>query len=95
MSGFTALAAQVRLDPLVMARGQELIALVKSKHPDARFIGPRYWPTENLWLIDAYFGEGEDFELEDRLSERETDILLSEKILFCVLPQAQEAFPSA
>jgi hypothetical protein len=76
---------------LVKERAEELMALVKAKHPEARFIGPRYWTEEDLWLIDAYF-EGEDFELQDRLSERETDILLDDDIWLCTLFLPLDAF---
>jgi hypothetical protein len=63
----------------------ELISLVQASHPAALFLVPNYWPDEQLWLIDAFFDQGEDFTLQERLSERETDILLDHGLWFCVL----------
>ncbi|MBI3361400.1 MAG: hypothetical protein HY023_09855 [Chloroflexi bacterium] len=74
------------LQQQVAYHASELIALVRAKHPEARFHGPTYWSDEGLWVIEAFFDHGEDFELEDRLSERETDILLTEDMWFCVIP---------
>ncbi len=36
-------------------------------------------------LFDAYFDDGDDFELEEKLAERETDILLDDDIWLGVL----------
>jgi len=84
---------QERILELVKEQANELMALVEAKHPEVRFVGPMYWPDENMWLVDAYF-EGEDFELEDQLSERETDILLEDDICLSVLCMPLEAFPN-
>ena len=64
----------------------ELIELVRARHPEAQFHGPLYWADEQLWIIEALFDHGEDFDLEEQLSERETDILLMEGIWLCVIP---------
>ena len=64
----------------------ELIELVRVRHPEARFRGPLYWADERLWIIEALFDHGEDFDLEEQLSERETDILLAESIWLCGIP---------
>ncbi len=74
-----------RLESPVLNRAEELMGLVKARHSQARFIGPTYSPEEDLWLIEAYFDEAEDFELQDHLSEYETDILLADNIWLCVL----------
>ncbi len=70
---------------LLKERATELIEMVRLRHPDARFTGPTYWAGEELWFFDAYFDDGEDFELQEKLSERETDILLEDKIWLAVL----------
>jgi len=70
--------------------GQELINMVKAKYPQARFIGPYYWPGEDMWLIDAYFDIAEDFELSERLAHHENDILLESDILLGTLCMPME-----
>ena len=71
----------------VMHYASELMTMVRTRHADAQFHGPTYWPSEQLWVIDAFFDQGEDFELQAQLSERETDILLVEGLWLCVLPK--------
>lgn len=73
-------------------QAEQLIALIRTRHADARVRGPTYWSEENLWIIDAFFDHGEDFELQARLSERETDILLSEGIWLCVVLMPSAAY---
>lgn len=75
----------VRNNALFKERANELIEMVRRRHPDAHFTGPTYWEGDELLLFDAYFDEGEDFELENQLSERETDILLDDNIWLGVL----------
>ena len=70
----------------VMHYANELMDMVRARHADAQFYGPTYWPTEQLWIIDAFFDQGEDFDLQEQLSEREMDILLAEDLWLCVLP---------
>ncbi|HBY93741.1 MAG: hypothetical protein M5U01_26710 [Ardenticatenaceae bacterium] len=70
----------------VSHHANELIALIRHRHPEARFRGPFYWSHEHLWVIEAFFNHGEDFELQELLSERETDILLANGIWLVVLP---------
>ncbi len=72
----------------VLRYATELIELVRARHPEAQFQGPSYWSDERLWVIDAFFNQGEDFELQERLSERETDILLEEGIWLCLVPSS-------
>lgn len=74
------------LDTKLDDYASELIGIVRSRHPKAFFRGPVYWSEEQLWLIEAFFDSGEDFELQEQLSQRETDILLTEGIWLCVLP---------
>jgi len=59
-----------RYKTLFKERATELIEMVRSRHPDAHFTGPTYWAGEELWFFDAYFDDGEDFELEGKLAER-------------------------
>jgi hypothetical protein len=73
-------------------RADELIEMVRTRHPEARFYPPAYWAGEQLWLINAFFDNGEDFELEDKLSERETDILLEDNIWLGVLLMPLSAY---
>ena len=70
---------------LVNEKVQELMRLVRDRHPDARFVGPMPGPEEGLWIIDAYFGNGEDDELCEELGRRETDILLNDGLWLSVL----------
>ena len=70
---------------LFKERATELIEMVRVRHPDAHFTGPSYWAGEELWLFDAYFDDGEDFELQSKLAERGTDILLDDNIWLGVL----------
>ncbi|HRJ40335.1 MAG: hypothetical protein KJZ86_05945 [Caldilineaceae bacterium] len=77
----------------VLRYATELIELVRARHPEARFYGPTYWPDESLWVVDAFFKQGEDFELQEQLSERETDILLKEGIWLCLVPSSFAANP--
>jgi len=83
---------QTKADAQVMERASELMEIIRARHPDARFIGPTYSPEEDLWLIDAYFDQGEDPDLQDQLSERETDILLEDGLWLCVLCLPADAF---
>jgi hypothetical protein len=73
----------------------ELMEMVRTRHPEALFSGPYYWPDEGLWLIDAHVENTEDFELREQLSERETDILDDEGIWLCtlLLPLAEPSGP--
>jgi hypothetical protein len=73
----------------------ELINLVLARHTEAYFRGPWYRPDDQLWVVDAYFDDGEDFELQEQLSERETDILLAEDLWFCVLLLPLSAYSPA
>lgn len=74
-----------RNNTLLKQRATELIEMVRSRHPDAHFTGPTYWEGDELLLFDAYFDDGDDFELEEKLAERETDILLDDDIWLGVL----------
>lgn len=85
--------AQAEVPQLQIARlADGLIELVRSRHPEAQFHGPTYWPEERLWIIEAYFDHGEDFELQEQLSERETDLLLAESIWLCVIPMPMSLY---
>jgi hypothetical protein len=74
------------MQPQVLRYANELMSLVRARHIDAQFHGPTYWPEESLWVIDAFFAQGEDFDLQEQLSARETDILLSDGVWLCVVP---------
>lgn len=73
----------------------ELADLVRSRHKQSYFRGPWYHADEQLWVIEAYFDAGEDFDLQEELSRRETDILLETNLWFCVLPMPLATFPAA
>lgn len=70
----------------------ELTDLVRSRHKQSYFRGPRYYSDDHLWVIEAYFDTGEDFALQEELSKRETDILLETSLWFCVLPMPLTAY---
>jgi hypothetical protein len=70
----------------------ELMNLVLVRHAKAQFRGPWHRPDEQLWVVEAYFDDGEDFELQEQLSERETDILLKENLWLCVVPLPVAAY---
>ncbi len=94
MTVLTSLSPSQYLDSPVLAYAEELISLVTDKYPRACFIGPTHSDEENLWLIEAYFDDGEDFELQDHLSEREIDILLAEDIWMGTLCLPLAEFPN-
>lgn len=81
-----------QLPEIINKRASELIEMVHTHHPKARVIGPTYWSDEPLWLIDAFFDDGEDFELQESLSERSTDILLEDGICMGVLLMPLSAY---
>jgi predicted flap endonuclease-1-like 5' DNA nuclease len=80
-------SAQIKLPQRQLHRYiNELAEIIRFRHPKARFRGPTYWPEEQLWLIETFFDGDEDFELQERLSQYETDILVNEGIWLCVIP---------
>lgn len=64
------------LPEAVEAGVAELAALVRQKYPQSRFGKPAYLPEEDVWVVETYLPDDEDFELLDALAETETSILL-------------------
>ncbi len=88
----TSFQPTAELTTAVSNYGQELINIVKAKYPHAHFVGPYYWPTESIWLIEAFFDDAEDFELSDALAHRGTNISLETGILIGILCMPMESW---
>lgn len=73
-------------DPRLLCYIEELKAIIRAAHPEARFGALTYADTEGLWMVEAYTNAADDLAVADLTSAREAELLVEEGVCIAMIP---------